>query len=64
MADYVVTGHIFYVPERYQYPWNVVEPYPYGATISIDLAPADETKLIDAHVIVPKAWTTRHLYPY
>lgn len=63
MPDYVVTGHVFTVPEKYQAPWNLITDQMHvGQIVTLTLSPTDEATMINAGVIIPSV--PAHLYPF
>jgi hypothetical protein len=62
MTDYIVLGHVFDMPRRYEYPWSIVELLGVGQAVSLALEPADEAALIRDGLIELKASTVVHTY--
>ena len=62
VTTYIVTGRIVSVPERYEYPWVLVDLVGIGDEIDFDLDSDVESQLIDAKILIPKAWTLQHTY--
>jgi hypothetical protein len=63
MADYVVTGRVLHVPDRYEHPWNLVENTPMGGTITATLSSQDEAAMFNHGLLITQDAAAGHLYP-